>query len=534
MVGTTTVNNDRAAADDVVGAQLRARVDEADWDAVVTILDQRWGAILAEDPGLIVSTVKALPPEVIAQNPRWAVAGNYVDRFATDDGGLTTVFRGTPQTPEPGSLLDVLALLTSKIASRRATGRYDEAAAGAAEARTLVDEADDETVSTLQQALPELQYQWAMAWEYAGDNDRAAREYTDSYDNAVLIGHRLAEASAAGALSWLHAVAGRNIQARKWLGRLPVEAGKWWESRASVTARFARSQLLLDRLRFDEARRELSQASLQGVPDRWPAQKYLLAVTETDAARSLNLLTQIDSTAAALPPDAVNKGAWAPFVAIARSMLFARVGNMARSSEVLDLVSQRERDTDLGSQLIALYKTAALIVNGDSVRAFRRAVKLVGESTGSPRVLIGALAIRAAAALRAGDNATAARDFELAAEQAGHQQLYLSLTLLPRADLAALLALHPPVIPASLHQDLLDSAISDRTPDPFLQLTPRELNIVKSAVGRSRLSEIAADRFVSVNTVKTQLRSIYRKLGVNTLKAMQTIAAEHGYTSETE
>jgi hypothetical protein len=53
------LNDDRAAADGVVGAQLRARVDAADWDAAVTILDQQWGAILAEDPGLIVSTVKA-------------------------------------------------------------------------------------------------------------------------------------------------------------------------------------------------------------------------------------------------------------------------------------------------------------------------------------------------------------------------------------------------------------------------------------------------------------------------------------------
>ncbi|MCS5723025.1 helix-turn-helix transcriptional regulator [Herbiconiux sp. CPCC 203407] len=516
-----------------LGEQLRARVAEADWDAVVGILDQQWGLILADDPGLIVSTVKSLPPEVIAQNPRWAVAGNYVDRFATESGGLTTVFRGTPQTPEPESLLDVLALLTSKIASKRATGRFGEAAAGAAEARTLVDEADDASVATLQQALPELQYQWAMAWEYAGDNDRAAREYTDSYDNAVLIGHRLAEASAAGALAWLHAFAGRNIQARKWLGRLPAESGEWWESRASVTARFARTQLLVDELRGDEARDELSLASLQGVPDRWPAQKYLLALTENDPAKSLDLLTQIDSTALALPPGAAGEGAWAPFVALTRSMLFARVGNAARAGEVLDDVALRD-DLDLGSQVIRLRRAATLLVNGDAARASRHAVKLIAHATGTPRVLVGALALRAAAALRSEDTVIATRDFAFAGEQAARQQLYLPLTLLPRADLRALLDLVPSAVPDPLRDVLLSGAMPDGAGDPFLRLTPRELSIVTSAVGRTRLSEIAADRFVSVNTVKTQLRSIYRKLGVNSLRAMQVVAAEHGYAPVTD
>lgn len=526
-------DDDVSAGRSALGEELRARVAEADWNAVVGILDQQWGVILADEPGLIVSTVKSLPAEVIAQNPRWAVAGNYVDRFATEDGGLTTVFRGTPQTPEPESLLDVLALLTSKIASRRATGRFGEAAAGAAEARILVDEADDAGVATLQQALPELQYQWAMAWEYAGDNDRAAREYTDSYDNAVLIQHRLAEASAAGALAWLHAFAGRNIQARKWLGRLPADSGEWWESRASVTARFARTQLLVDELRWDEARVELSRASLQGVPDRWPAQKYLLALTETDPARSLDLLTQIDSTAPALPPGAAGEGAWVPFVALTRSMLFGRVGNQARAGEVLDEVALRD-DLDLGSQVIRLRKAATLLGSGDAARASRHALKLIARATGTPRVLVGALALRAAAALRSDDIVAATRDFELAGELAGKQQLYLPFTLLPRSDLTALLALVPSAVPPALREVLLSGATPDGADDPFLRLTPRELSIVTSALGRRSLSDIAIHRFVSINTVKTQLRSIYRKLGVTSLQAMRAVAAEHGYAPDTD
>ncbi len=45
-------------------------------------------------------------------------------------------------------------------------------------------------------------------------------------------------------------------------------------------------------------------------------------------------------------------------------------------------------------------------------------------------------------------------------------------------------------------------------------LTAHELAVLELlAVGMSNV-EIAADRFVSINTVKTHLKSVYRKLGV--------------------
>jgi LuxR family maltose regulon positive regulatory protein len=45
-------------------------------------------------------------------------------------------------------------------------------------------------------------------------------------------------------------------------------------------------------------------------------------------------------------------------------------------------------------------------------------------------------------------------------------------------------------------------------------LTQRELDVLAYLPGRMRNQEIAADMYVSVNTVKTHVASIYRKLGV--------------------
>ena len=51
---------------------------------------------------------------------------------------------------------------------------------------------------------------------------------------------------------------------------------------------------------------------------------------------------------------------------------------------------------------------------------------------------------------------------------------------------------------------------------PVVSLTPRELVVLASLSPDITLEEIAAKLWVSRNTVKTQLHSMYRKIGVST------------------
>ncbi len=50
-------------------------------------------------------------------------------------------------------------------------------------------------------------------------------------------------------------------------------------------------------------------------------------------------------------------------------------------------------------------------------------------------------------------------------------------------------------------------------------LTDRELTVLRFLRPCSRSREIADDLFVSVNTVKAHMRSLYRRLGVDTRRA---------------
>jgi len=58
--------------------------------------------------------------------------------------------------------------------------------------------------------------------------------------------------------------------------------------------------------------------------------------------------------------------------------------------------------------------------------------------------------------------------------------------------------------------------VQTKDPDPRSTLSPRELVILSHLEAGVTLDQVAARLFVSRNTVKTQLRSLYRKLGIST------------------
>ena len=73
------------------------------------------------------------------------------------------------------------------------------------------------------------------------------------------------------------------------------------------------------------------------------------------------------------------------------------------------------------------------------------------------------------------------------------------------------------------HRDIAEDVLTLRTrgraPDPFAGLTYREHEVLELIAEDLALGEIAAELGVSINTVKTHARTIYRKLGVANRRA---------------
>jgi LuxR family maltose regulon positive regulatory protein len=98
------------------------------------------------------------------------------------------------------------------------------------------------------------------------------------------------------------------------------------------------------------------------------------------------------------------------------------------------------------------------------------------------------------------------------AARAGRRRPFLSV---PRAELASIAARLP-----AISDDLKDAIQPGRELYPaqlrMVALSEREQRVLEQAVAGLTIQQIARTLFVSVNTVKSQLKSLYRKLAVGT------------------
>ncbi|WP_281276481.1 response regulator transcription factor [Dictyobacter kobayashii] len=59
-------------------------------------------------------------------------------------------------------------------------------------------------------------------------------------------------------------------------------------------------------------------------------------------------------------------------------------------------------------------------------------------------------------------------------------------------------------------------------PDTSQTLSPQEQRVLRLLMADLSYPEIARELIVTINTVKTQVRSIYRKLGIHSRRELQT------------
>lgn len=67
--------------------------------------------------------------------------------------------------------------------------------------------------------------------------------------------------------------------------------------------------------------------------------------------------------------------------------------------------------------------------------------------------------------------------------------------------------------------DAVDASVANRpvvADVDGVAITPRELEVLRTLTSLSTAEELAAEQVVSVNTIRTHMRALYRKLGVRT------------------
>ncbi len=297
-----------------------------------------------------------------------------------------------------------------------------------------------------------------------------------------------------------------------------ADAHGWGEDQVIVTALATGAMALLWLTRFDEAEQWLERAGRALRPGGEPGTELIV-----DYARALLCLARgslEDALAALRAAERIEvllagKHAFAPVVRARMLQTQARMGELAAARAALDDISEQERDT--GDMRVAA--AAIHLAEDQPEHAIDVLTPVIDGSAAMlhrPSTITEAQLLDAVAREQLGDQRAADTSVERALDLAEPEGILLPFVLVPAQELLERLPRHRTAHPA-LRRAILDmlagSTPAGTAPAGNLEeLSEAELRVVRYLPTNLRAPEIAAELFVSTNTVRTHLRHIYAKL----------------------
>ncbi|MER6347226.1 LuxR C-terminal-related transcriptional regulator [Streptomyces sp. NPDC001595] len=298
----------------------------------------------------------------------------------------------------------------------------------------------------------------------------------------------------------------------------PTRAERKAVAALTETERFGLSQpagsglgrLVLAAVAVDRDELAEAQALLDQTP-RHAERDPVAAASRSIAAARLLLARGRSRAALAAAESAVATDVDSPW-ALSQAALVASAAHLAEgrpdaAAEVLEPVAAEQPSCAVGA-------ARARLAAGDHGAALRLLDAVGAEGRAGPAVLVRATLLRAQAANAAGDVASARRLLAQSLTEARRERLRR-----PFSEAGAWLGSYLGSGPLrQLAAGWLDpAAAGGEQPEPLLveQLSGRELDVLRRLAQMMSAEDIAADLHVSVNTVKTHLKSVYRKLAVN-------------------
>lgn len=212
---------------------------------------------------------------------------------------------------------------------------------------------------------------------------------------------------------------------------------------------------------------------------------------------------------------------WAPPGAIVtsseglRATLLLRLGEAESAWDILGALEPTQHHANCPARFIAHLR----FTTGDARGALAalQACEALGD-VHSTRTLVDVFLIKAAATHQLGDFAISDLSFDRAMLLATSHGLRTPFRLVPSSVMRAMIARATERPQPREVVDLFDTVTdSDSTVGgvDVGVLSDRERDIVMAIIRDLSVAEIARSLFISVNTVKTHVKSVYRKLGVN-------------------
>lgn len=502
--------------------------------ALFRALRVSWTSLVGLEGGGLRELMDALPPELWDSDP-WLVGGYGATWRSVGSPSRSAALpyfdaafgAMTDATPLPA----VLGLHLHHSAALRSLGRLGDALAAADRAADLV--APDTTLPLAWRIRfgAKAALQRGITLYHLGDYDLAKTELRTAAGLAPTNLLRVEQVECYAALAMLEYSLGE-FEAASGYARVAREASGdsgLLESPFGAAALIAELLICVERNRLDDAEALAPLVAAASARSDWEplglyAQAAVTIISETYVG-GLDLLRRcLQSYRKWEPPGTivtVSEGL--------RATLLLRLGQIDTAWDILGSLTPTQHHANCPARFIAHLRFLSGDVQG-TLAALADCVAMGDAHSG--RTLVDVYLLLAAAHYRLGNPSVADVTFDRGLVVASHNGMRIPFRLVPQDVMRTMLARATERPQTDAVRELftdIDTTGSTDTDDTTAQLSERERDIVRALVRGRTVGEMADELFISVNTVKSHLKSVYRKLGVSSRQAAIKRARELGH-----
>jgi LuxR family maltose regulon positive regulatory protein len=513
---------------DVAEVALRLSMDAEDWPHVAQAMDRWWPELVFGDHALTLLEVYSQIPERVRSD--WPVVSLFgafmglsdappVDVGLPDDQAELAALGRSPLGP------GALRRAVLAMAVLRKAGRPQEAADLADRGETVAEAllyVVPESGKTSPVALWHLHA--GITAYFTGNRQRAERRWRAAYEWRSLDGIGFVGVDAAAKLAMLHAFNGDLRLATAWIERaeeLPRPSG-WLGETVLSGADIAALVVACERLDRDAAAtaRAALRSPLEDIEEFWPqvlVAESLHALVFGDPRTTLDLVDEVRRRRLPGRPAGGLEENLTVSVEVALRLALGQVGH---ADQVL-------RTAGDGPHL-DLLRARLWLMTGRPEQAIECAHAAETRPDASITDRSGAAVVQAAAAHRLGDRPRAVRHARVAADLVVRSGAVRAFATVQRQVVDDLASEVPHLVEVGQTLDRVRVTVGYAQRIDLPQLTARERLVLHHLAQGLSAQRIADHLVVSVNTVKSQRRSLFRKLGVTSRDGAVLMATQLG------
>lgn len=497
-----------------------------DWNTALSVIE---GGVSRPSPDYTTAVRAALlaMPHSMRSDPRWR-------RLAPLLGAPRAPVAAAPV---PGGVVDPVIELTGTALRQAQAGDLDGALRAVERARAMLDRPEAGGTRARQLELPRAILAWADIVSGSARIADAIVLYARAHALARELGLAQVAIAAASGAAFLQASTGRNAARDEWIAAAMALMDDTGSGAPLPT--FLRIALVfreLDRIDIPAAR------TLHRVPDEPDPYAFDVALRGAqvdcyDAGRDPSLaLADLDAAALVAPLDARGAPLRQVALAVTRARLFALSGRVHLAR---DLVAAQEHSMSssgapsVGAEWQAYLAAPRALYElecGNPDGALQHGYLATSTPADARAHALGTAVVAAALVERRHPDAPSA--CARAVTLADEGDLASGLAMLPRPRLDAVLSFAPAASPsvrrirAALDEGAL--RLPPRVAPAPVLLSTHERTVLRHLSTGLSMGRTAMAMRLSVNTVKTHVRHIYRKLGVSNRAELIRAATEHG------